>query len=75
MFNILYILLGECERDGAYSCGTGVVPRRAAARGGGAAVAGRRGLPGAGDHQEPCEAARAVRLLGTTQTLHRANNP
>lgn len=47
-----------------------MVPRSAAPGGGGAAAARGRRLPGARDHAEPRQAARAVRVLGAAQALH-----
>lgn len=66
--------VGERGRDGAHSGGAGVVPRRPAARGGGAAAARGRGLPGAGDHAQPGAPAGALRLLGAAQALYRADH-
>lgn len=70
VISVVRMSTGERERGGAIVGGPGMVPWRAAAGGGGAVAASGRGLPGAGDHEEPRAAARAVGVLGPTQTLH-----
>lgn len=64
------MLLGQRKRNREILGRAGMVPRSSTQGRSGATTEGRRGLPGAGDDQEPRKAAGSLCVLGTAQTLH-----
>lgn len=68
----MLLLSGSCWQQRLV--GAGLVPRSAAARRGREASAHRRRLPRERDDEERGETSGAQRVLGRTQTLHRADH-